>query len=497
MFVIAMVFLALMVKYYYPEVFKIREPEYSTDQHNSFPALQKEVAALSVSHNNGSETAQTIPLLVYHGVTPDGSDGTITIDRFKQHLFALKEAGFETVSLADLDAFLKGEKTLPAKSFLLTFDDGRKDSYYNTDLILRALDYEAVMFVIAKYSVENNHRYYLNQREIKEMLLSGRWEIGSHSYNGHTTIPIDSKGNRNSFFGNKIWFGDLNRLETDEEFLTRIRTDLLKAKALEERAFGVPINAFALPFSDFGQFYSNDENVFLIMDDQLRSNFSLVFYQFKPIANRDFRANYPNPSQSMHYVIRISVYPEDPPEKILQQIQASDAVALPYAEQFDNPFRWIENWGHFSLEDNALVLESDENAASGLVYIDGSYLWTDYSFSAQISSSPDQVVWQLARYQNPERYYACVFRNNQVEIVLQYDETFRRLRQSVIPQELQVTPPTPQTVSTKVDPSTVYCSVNGVEVARANHFGVLDHGGIGFRVHNATGDFVARQIEVK
>jgi peptidoglycan/xylan/chitin deacetylase (PgdA/CDA1 family) len=42
---------------------------------------------------------------------------------------------------------MKGEKILPKKSFLLTFDDGRKDSFYPVDPVLKKLNYNAVILI--------------------------------------------------------------------------------------------------------------------------------------------------------------------------------------------------------------------------------------------------------------------------------------------------------------------------------------------------------------
>ena len=67
---------------------------------------------------------------------------------------------------------MKGEKNLPEKSFLLTFDDGRKDSYYPVDPILKALDYRAIMFVISGRSLGDEKEvspFYLSSSELKRM----------------------------------------------------------------------------------------------------------------------------------------------------------------------------------------------------------------------------------------------------------------------------------------------------------------------------------------
>jgi len=99
------------------------------------------------------ESAVSVPILLYHGVIDDSEwkpdEVNVKMTDFRDQMFAVKKAGFQTVTLDDLSAFMRGEKKLPKKSFLLTFDDARKDSYYPVDPILNVLDYNAVMFVIA------------------------------------------------------------------------------------------------------------------------------------------------------------------------------------------------------------------------------------------------------------------------------------------------------------------------------------------------------------
>ena len=132
-------------------------------------------------------------------------------------MFALKKAGWQTINMEDFYAFMQGEKQVPDKSFLLTFDDGRKDSYYPVDPILDALDYNAVMFVITKFSLEEKGgNYYLSDKELKRMYLSGRWEIQSHGKDDHDFYKINANGNEGHFLSNKLWLDNENRLETEE-----------------------------------------------------------------------------------------------------------------------------------------------------------------------------------------------------------------------------------------------------------------------------------------
>src|SRR5688572_19967034 len=77
-----------------------------------------------------------IPVLLYHGIVRKPDRFNMTMEVFKDQMFALKRAGYRTVTLHDFQSFMRGEMELPAKSFLLTFDDGRADSYEGAEPIL-------------------------------------------------------------------------------------------------------------------------------------------------------------------------------------------------------------------------------------------------------------------------------------------------------------------------------------------------------------------------
>jgi hypothetical protein len=116
--------------------------------------------------------AKGIPVLLYHGIKKSSNDYTVSLETFKEQMFALKKEGYQTVGLEEFNDFMKGKRQLPEKSLLLTFDDGRKDSYYPTDPILRSLDYNAVVFVITEHLDEKY--FYLSESELKKMISTVR-----------------------------------------------------------------------------------------------------------------------------------------------------------------------------------------------------------------------------------------------------------------------------------------------------------------------------------
>lgn len=269
---------------------------------------------------DGNQNASWIPVLVYHKIADEKNGTNISRKIFEDQMFYLKESGFHTVSLDDLEKFLEGKISLPEKSFVITFDDGAKESFYPADPILHALGYKAVMFVIAAHSLSDGHEnsggYYLNTSEIKAMSKSGRWEIGSHTYDCHSEIPIDASGNMGDCLTNKMWLADKNRLETDEEYYYRIRTDLTEAKKEISDKLGVDTNSFAFPFGDYG-YDSKNIAADKYLDGVLSRLYKLNFYQ--PFGGESIE-NKPDPNKEDYYVRRIKVSPDWSGEQLVSAI---------------------------------------------------------------------------------------------------------------------------------------------------------------------------------
>src|SRR6185437_4598321 len=193
--------------------------------------------------------------LLYHGIVQKADRFSLTTATFKDQMFALKRAGYQTISLADFLAFEKGKELLPDKSFLLTFDDGRRDSYENADPVLAALGYTAVIFVATEDSLDDpktHNDYYLTKDELASMQASGRWEIGSHLRQvGGGFVPLDAKGANGNFLSNRTWLSDMGRLETNAEYAARVKDELAGGKERLTNAFGGPITAMSYPFGDY------------------------------------------------------------------------------------------------------------------------------------------------------------------------------------------------------------------------------------------------------
>jgi peptidoglycan/xylan/chitin deacetylase (PgdA/CDA1 family) len=85
-----------------------------------------------------------IPVFYYHSIGNIGPE-TLSVDRFRQHLSLLGDAGFTTLTVSELTALDADDCGLYAA---LTFDDGLLDNYENAAPILQEFGCKATFFVI-------------------------------------------------------------------------------------------------------------------------------------------------------------------------------------------------------------------------------------------------------------------------------------------------------------------------------------------------------------
>ena len=221
-------------------------------------------------------------------------------------MLALKKAGYKALSISDFYDFMFSGKKLPEKSILITFDDGPKTSYYPVDAWLKALGYRATSYIITRDSFVDVSRYYLTKKEVKKMSDSGRWDIQFHTKDGHNLYKIDKNGKQGRFYPNKLWIDEKNRLETDEEYILRVREDLTKGNRELESLIGKKIISFAFPFGDYGQNQLNFSKGIELLPSEVKKVFPIAFYQV--YAGSGYSYNYPDMSEFM--MRRIIVRPE-------------------------------------------------------------------------------------------------------------------------------------------------------------------------------------------
>ncbi|MDO8231800.1 MAG: polysaccharide deacetylase family protein [bacterium] len=438
------------------------------------------------------KTAESIPVLTYHGIVPNNNSDNVSFINFKNQMFALKKAGWQTVSIYDLHDFIQGKKKLPEKSFLLTFDDGRKDSYYPVDPLLKALNYRAVIFIITEHSLTNvDSNYYLSKDELKEMLQSGRWDIQAHTKDGHDFYIVDSLGTKGHFYSNKLWLDDKKRLETEAEFIERVTNDISATKNEILDQLGVTAISFAYPFGDFGQESINYPEAKFMVPEITKSIYPISFYQTWVGEGLSF--NYPNGN---FLIKRISVRPYWSSDNLLKVLDTGREKRLPYADNFSSYNGWLKTYGKLSIEDSSMILYPNSSTGSS-VSLDGTYLWQNYIFNAKIDWFKGENISLLARYKDDKNYTTCSFTDNGFKIEQYLNGKGRVMVEKKAFFEM---PKKDVWLGIMVNKDKVECLVNGNSVIYAYYLSpVLSHGGIGIKTWDSevnNSEIVVKNVEV-
>ena len=121
-----------------------------------------------------------VSILGYHEFSPTlaPSQMRIRTATFRKHMEALKNLGLPVISLADFMAWKRGDKSVPARSIMITIDDGWKSAYTEAYAILKEYNYPFTIYLYKNY-VDGGGRA-LTTPMIKEMQQNG-CTIGSHS----------------------------------------------------------------------------------------------------------------------------------------------------------------------------------------------------------------------------------------------------------------------------------------------------------------------------
>jgi len=417
---------------------------------------------------------QSVPVLLYHGVVDREDGSNILINKFRDQMFALKKAGYQTITLEEFYRCVKGLEKIPEKSFLLTFDDGRKDSYYPADPILKELGYNAVMFVITNNISVKNSNFYLSERELQKMVDSGRWDLQPHTQNGHEMELIDSSGTKGHFFSNKLWIEN-KRIETDDEFSKRIKDDFVGAKNDLKNNFGINPIAFAFPFGDSGESTLNNPNAEAVIGDMVGNIYPISFVQVS--LGNNFLYNYPG--EDSHFFKRINIRPEWTVENLLEILKISGEKSLPFNDNFSEFNGWFSNDGVSEMGNGSLTLKSAPESTGSSLFLDGTYLWKNYSLKTKMDWLKGKSLSIIVRFRDYSNYVSCNFSNRYVQIVETNDGRSVVLNEA----ETENLPGRNDLeLGVKVKNNSLEClSGNSSLVYSENLSPSLDHGGIAFK----------------
>lgn len=194
-----------------------------------------------------------LPVLMYHHFAPEAKEGTVvTPARFREHMTALKEAGYHAVTIPQVIDFVENGTPLPDKPVLITMDDGYGSNLDDAAPILEELGMCATVFVIGINEGEVNYPHsgepMWQERFAFEKAApwveKGVIDPQSHTYDMHQLASYGYSGR-----------DGVRRLEgeSDEDYRNAILGDAEAFRQRREGRVATELLALAYPFGYYTQ----------------------------------------------------------------------------------------------------------------------------------------------------------------------------------------------------------------------------------------------------
>jgi peptidoglycan/xylan/chitin deacetylase (PgdA/CDA1 family) len=203
--------------------------------------------APTVSKPVVDQTAQTIIFCYHRLVDKVRYPGTeITPAAFEGQMKMLKDRGITVISLQDLLAWKRGEKSIPPRCAVITFDDGWKSQYEVAWPILKKLGYTFTMFIYTE--------------GVAGATLGGgqaiTWEMLSDMRDNGIDIEAHSATHQDLREGHTVMVMEPDRKRTKKkltgaEYEQWIQNEVVGCKTLLEQRLAIKINCFAVPFGNY------------------------------------------------------------------------------------------------------------------------------------------------------------------------------------------------------------------------------------------------------
>lgn len=186
---------------------------------------------------SAQEGGPMVTVLCYHHMNCESAgEYSVTSEQLSAQIDALLGAGFTFVSSAELDAFYSEGKPIPAKSALITFDDGNYDVYEYAYPLLKKRGIPFTFFVYPSIIRLGHARHCVNWDDLKVMAADELVTIGSHTYDHPflTKPPADVT----------------NRTKYDKW----LQHEIVDSKSVIESRIGKPVTELAVPFGAYDQY---------------------------------------------------------------------------------------------------------------------------------------------------------------------------------------------------------------------------------------------------
>src|SRR5882762_177749 len=193
------------------------------------------------------QTAQVIIFCYHRLVDKIRYPGTeITPAAFEAQMKALKDRGITVIPMQDLLAWKRGEKSIPPRCAVVTFDDGWKSQYEVAWAIMKKYGYPFTMFIYTE--------------GVRGGALGGgeaiTWEQLADMRDNGVDIEAHTATHQDLREGHMIMLASTGGKRTKTkltgpQYEQWMQNEVVGSKQLLEQRLGIKVNCFAVPFGNY------------------------------------------------------------------------------------------------------------------------------------------------------------------------------------------------------------------------------------------------------
>ena len=192
-------------------------------------------------------------------------DTEITPQAFEAQMQELKNKGIAVIPMQDFLAWRRGEKAIPAKSAVLTFDDGWKSQHEVAWPILKKFNYPVTLFIYTE-GIKPGH---FSGGESMSWDQLAEMRDANIDIQGHTATHQDLRRPYDKVAKKKL---------SPPEYEQWLENEVAGSKQMIEQKLGVKVNCFAVPYG----FYNEH-----IKDVAMKAGYEAIFTVYgQPITMR-------------------------------------------------------------------------------------------------------------------------------------------------------------------------------------------------------------------
>lgn len=191
-----------------------------------------------------------VPILMYHAFAEDREGVTsstfVSAQAFEEQLLALRDAGYQTVSFADLENYVYYGSDLPAKPVVIIADDGYANNLTIAAPLLEKYGFCATIAAIGCSVGKDTYKDtgvaiypHFSLEEARPWVESGVLEIISHSYDMHQVASLDGEDCRRGVLQLEG--------EREEDYIAALTADFNRSREQLESGLGTKVTAFTYP----------------------------------------------------------------------------------------------------------------------------------------------------------------------------------------------------------------------------------------------------------